>query len=92
MPATLQHQALASKAYPFYVVDAAGEPWPVPDADDATLYVKDVRQTWIWHGGRWELYSGPLDLTPLLETLAALLLATREMRDLLELILARLHS
>jgi hypothetical protein len=81
---SLQRQGIGTLAYPFYTVEYAREQKPTPTEQDATLYVVETRETYVWQSGRWVLYSGPALDPALLSMLTDILtndrLILRELR------------
>lgn len=62
MAITLQRSGVGTIAYPFYLADTVGDLTdvsllPVPTDSDATLFVLDTRQTYVWRGNQWVLYD-----------------------------------
>jgi hypothetical protein len=59
MAVTLQNASggIGTLAYPFYVADFIADTFPIPTADNATLFVVETRRTYIWREYNWVLYA-----------------------------------
>ena len=57
--AVQQQQGIGTLAYPFYVAEYSRDPKPQPTSIDATLFVIETRETFVWKDGTWRLYGSP---------------------------------
>lgn len=83
MAVILQSQGIGTLAYPFYVNEYSRDPKPAPTGADATLFVLDTRETFVWKNGSWVLLATPvvsIDPAVLASIAATDLLILRELR------------
>ncbi len=80
---TLQTQGIGTLAYPFYVQEYSRSQKPQPTGNDATLFILETRETWIWRDGAWALYQSPV-ADPLMTGILAnlVLIGQRCLREL----------
>jgi hypothetical protein len=81
--ATLQQSGIGTLAYPFYVNEFGRDTKPAPTGDNATLFILETHETWVWKNGNWYLkdqQAQVLDPAILVDVATSLRKIVRELR------------